>query len=140
MSQGVRFVLDERFSPVLETGFRRLGFRTERFPNGTKDPVIIEDLAASEGPGIWVTQDLDSARDHRKLIEDAGISVAFVRGDNPSLMKTGFLTLSFMYRFQAEVAAYPNRYYLVREVVAEGRPRAVVARVVPLDEIRGPTS
>lgn len=134
----VRFVFDEHFSELLARGFRAVGFLAERVPARQRDEITIEDVADTDGPAIWITKDVDAADDHRRVIERSGASIAFLRPGNPSPTQTAFLTISFMYRFEDEVAANPGSYYVIRERRAEGRPRAVINRIASLDDLRVP--
>lgn len=138
MTDRVRFVLDEGYSCEFAKILSGWGFLAKRVPRMTPDNETIREVAASEVPAIWITKDTTSARDYRDLINNVKPSIAFVRSKNAKAAKLAFLTISFMYRFEKEVAANPSSLFLVTENSSDDHPRAVVKRVRSLEELRRP--
>lgn len=127
--QAVRFVLDEGFAPRLAAALAKMGFRADRVEEGTKDPTTIRKLGEQEGPGIWVTRDLRSAVQHGRLIEETGVSVAWIKCGNVPTVTHAFLVFNFLYRYQQDVVEESPLYFVVTQESRGGRPNALVRRV-----------
>ena len=125
------YYLDEGLSPPLAGGLRRFGFRCTRLPEQTPDEVSIEQIGKNHGRfGVWVSRDLDSARDHRNAILNAGVSIALIRDENGTQAKHCFFVYSFMYRYRNAIAESNSPLcFEVRERRINGIPSAVVSKV-----------
>ncbi len=125
------YYLDEGLSPALAGGLQRFGFRCTRLPYGTPDQVSIERIGKADGKlGVWVSRDLASAREHRNIISESGVSVALIRDQNGTPAKHCFLVYNFVYQYQRVIAnANEPLYFEVRERMIKGIPNAVVSKM-----------
>lgn len=105
-----------------------MGFRAERVEAGTLDPTTIRAIAEDSGPGIWVTRDLKSATRHAKVIEEYGVSIAWIKAGNVPTVTHAFLVFNFLYRYQMDVKNESRLYFVVTQETRDGRPEAVVER------------
>lgn len=125
---GVRFYVDENLPPRLTDFLSWLKVPIESVEKGMLDDDIFP-LVGRHGPrGVWITQDLAAKKDHRDAILESGISVAWLHSGSDPPLTAAFLTLSFVYRFTAQIEATDEPlYFNVRVVSSPSGPNAEVS-------------
>lgn len=124
----VVYYLDEGLPDYVAGWMQRVGLEFESVQPSTPDPALIRAMGAIGHRCVWVTQDLRSRREHRSLILNEGISVAWIKCGNATKLKKAFLVISFAYRFKRRLEkSEAPLYFEVREVRYGGIPSAVVS-------------
>ena len=124
----VVYYLDEGLPDYVADWMKKVGLAFEAVKPSTPDHLLIRTIGECRHRGVWITQDLGSRREHRSLILNQGISVAWIKCGNATRLKKAFLVFSFAYRFKRhlELADAPL-YFEVREIRYGGKPSAVVS-------------
>lgn len=93
----VVYYLDEGLPNCVADWMKRVGLAFVAVQPSTPDNVLIREIGEFRHRGVWVTQDLRSRHEHRNLIIDQGISVAWIDCGNATKLKRAFLVVSFAY-------------------------------------------
>ena len=93
----VVYYLDEGLPNYVADWMKRVGLEFVAVQPSTPDNVLIRAIGELRHRGVWVTQDLRSRHEHRSLIMNQGISVAWIDCGNATRLKRAFLVVSFAY-------------------------------------------
>ena len=124
----VVYYLDESLPYYVAEWMQRVGLSFVTVEKSTPDQDIIRDIGALRHRGVWVTRDLGSRRQYRGLIENQGISVAWINCGNATKLTQAFLVVSFAYMSRERLRdAIGPVYFNVSESLRGELPGASVS-------------